>query len=163
MSTPQHEEGILPGARQIAGTHAGTGARHGCGAAGKSSACAEPGFSMVELALVLVVLVPLMLAALGAAQKMLRSWQVHETASAAVRYVADVDPAALIDAQQIDQELSARCARLAAQLSSHPAGIRIAHCGRINAHTVQVELGIPALALAPAVSTTLQWRLHVPL
>jgi len=124
---------------------------------------AQHGFTLVELALVLAVIVPLMLTALSKAQSMLREWQVHETASAAVRYIAEVDPASLVDAQWLDREVNGRCAVVAAQLHSHPATPQIQGCGRIGPEWVEVALVFPAHTLFPAVSAKLQWRLHAPL
>jgi len=124
---------------------------------------AQRGFTLVELALVLAIIVPLMLAVLSRAQSMLREWQVHETASAAVRFIAEVDPASLVDAQWLDREVNGRCAVVAVQLNRHPASPQLENCGRIGPQQVEVSLVFPAQTLFPAVSAKLQWRLHAPL
>lgn len=121
---------------------------------------AQRGFTLVELALLLAVILPLMLAALAQAQQSLRSWQIHETTSAAVRYVADVEPAALVDARRIDEELKGRCGKLAEQLKALPTGLRIERCGRAGSHHAEVALVLPGEALLPELSASLQWRLH---
>jgi flagellar motor switch protein FliG len=119
--------------------------------------------TLVELALVLAIIVPFMLTALSRAQSMLRDWQVHEAASAAVRFIAEVDPASLVDAQWLDREVIGRCAVIAAQLNRHPESPQLEHCGRIGTQQVEVALVFPARTLFPAVSAKLQWRLHAPL
>lgn len=79
---------------------------------GYKSLARQTGLSTVELALMLSLLVPMTIAMTYAGQFLHRSWQMEETASMAVRYVGDIDPASQISQPLIDEQISMRCQRL---------------------------------------------------
>jgi len=127
---------------------------------GRQSLARQTGLSTVELALMLSLLVPMTIAMTYAGQFLHRSWQMEETASMAVRYVGDIDPASQISQPLIDEQISMRCQRLTQVLQQELPAFQLSQCARIDKDRLQVELYTAARGLLGPSRHQSNWTLR---
>lgn len=127
---------------------------------GCQSLARQTGLSTVELALMLSLLVPMTIAMTYAGQFLHRSWQMEETASMAVRYVGDIDPASQISQPLIDEQISMRCQRLTQALQQELPAFQVSQCARIDKNRLQVELNTAARGLLGPSRHQSNWTLR---
>ena len=119
----------------------------------------QSGFSAVELALMLTVLLPLTMSALYGGLRLQQSWQLEEAAMAAVRFVSDLEPSSLINNSAINDEIAARCLRFSEKLSQYIPELSLSQCSRIDAKTIAVELYAPSHGPLGAARAQSRWVL----
>jgi hypothetical protein len=119
----------------------------------------QQGMSVVELALMLSLLIPLTVGALYWGSHLHRSWQLEEAGMAAALYVSKFEPAALIDQDLIDEQIRQRCEGFANILAQHIPGLRLNRCAIVDARSLEVELQAPAKGLLGATHHQSRWMI----
>lgn len=107
----------------------------------------QAGLSTVELAMILSLLVPLVIAMIYGGLVLHRSWQMEEATSMAVRYVSNIEPSSQISQPLIDEQISIRCQQLKHVLQQRLPALELSQCARIDQDRLQIELYTAARGL----------------
>jgi len=119
----------------------------------------QAGFSVLELALSLSLLLPLSITAIHWGVRLQRDWQMEESAAAAARYVSDLQPSSFIRQTSMDEQIRMRCARFSELLEQQLPAFRLGQCLRIDSKTISVELQAAPRGLLDAAVTQSRWTL----
>mgnify|MGYP003338989916 CR=1 FL=1 len=120
----------------------------------------QAGLSTVELAMILSLLVPLVIAMIYGGLVLHRSWQMEEATSMAVRYVSDIEPSSQISQTLIDEQISMRCQRLIQILQQSLPAFEVSQCARIDKDRLQIELYTAARGLLGPSRHQSSWTLR---